>query len=74
MCIFYLTKEYLEDAEATDFGGKGELSIDNMYSKYKYESFSEHKVKKEVNQVNGTMIGSFKNKKDMEAFKKMLKK
>ena len=68
----YLTKDYLEDVELSDF--KNEVSIDNMYSKYKYEAFSEQKVKKEIQEVNGTMIGSFKGKKEMDAFKKMLKK
>lgn len=68
----FLSKEYLEDIELSDFNN--EVSIDNMYTKYKYEAIEEDKVKKSTNEVNGTMIGSFKNKKDMEAFKKMLKK
>lgn len=68
----YLTKDYLEDVELSDF--KNEVSIDNMYSKYKYDEISEFKVKKETQEVNGIMIGNFKNKKEMDAFKKMLKK
>jgi len=67
----YLSQEYLEDVELSDYNN--EVSIDNMYSQYKYEAFSEDKVKKTVQEINGTMIGSFKNKKEMSAFKKMLK-
>ncbi len=67
----YFTKDYLEDVELTDM--KNEVSIDNMYSKYKYEAISEFKIKKEMSEVNGTMVGNFKSKKEMEAFKKMLK-
>jgi len=67
----FLTKEYLEDVELSDFNN--EVSVDNMYTKYKYEAIEEDKVKKSTNQVNGTMIGNFKSKKEMDAFKKMLK-
>jgi hypothetical protein len=69
----YFTKEYLEDVEFGNFGGELELSIDNMYSKYKYEEASQHNVKMTNQEVNGTSIRSFKNKKELESFKKMLK-
>ncbi len=70
----YFTKAYLEDVEFGNFGGELELSIDNMYSKYKYDEVSQHNVAKKTQEVNGTVVRSFKNKQDLEAFKKMLKK
>lgn len=69
----YFTKTYLEDVEFGNFGGELELSIDNMYSKYKYDEVSQHNVAKKTQEVNGTIVRSFKNKQDLEAFKKMLK-
>ncbi|WP_448529951.1 hypothetical protein [Raineya sp.] len=69
----YLTKDFLEDLEISDFGGKGELSLDNMYSKYKCESISQFNVKKEVKEYNGTTVGDFKSKKAIDEFKKLLK-
>ncbi len=69
----YLTKDFLEDLEISDFGGNGELSLDNMYNKYKCENISEFSVKKEVTEYNGTTVGNFKSKKEIDEFKKLLK-
>lgn len=69
----YFTKEYLEDVEFGNFGGELELSIDNMYGKYKYEEITQHDVQKKNQEVNGTSVRTFKNKKELENFKKMLK-
>lgn len=69
----FFTKAYLEDVEFGNFGGELSLSIDNMYSKYKYEEFSEFNVQKKNEEVNGTTVRTFKTKKELEAFKKMLK-
>jgi hypothetical protein len=45
-----------------------------MYSKCKYEECSQFNVQKKTQEVNGVVVGNFKNKKELEAFKKMLKK
>lgn len=69
----YFTKEYLEDVEFASFGSELTLSIENMYSKYKSEECSQFNVQKKTQEMNGIVVGNFKNKKDLEAFKKMLK-
>ncbi len=70
----FFTKAYLEDVQFGSFGDDLSLSIDNMYSKYKYDEFSEENVQKKTQEINGTMIRTFKTKKELETFKKMLKK